>query len=767
MERRAITVGGIVQGVGFRPFVHGLASRWSLAGFVKNTPDGVVIQVEGGTSALDAFQRALISEAPPLAAIGHCTTASLPPLGETGFRIDQSAVHTRGAAAHVHVSPDIATCESCLAEVLDPSSRRFGYAFTTCASCGPRLTIITGVPYDRQQTTMRAFPMCADCRREYDDPADRRFHAETIACPACGPQLALMREGRVTTAASLEALVEALRAGRIAAVKGLGGYHLACDATNVAAVAELRRRKHRDEKPFAVMYASLEAVSAACEVDPIEAHVLVSHARPIVLLRRRSNVCSPAPVDDVAPGCPDVGVMLPPTPLHHLLMRAMGRPLVMTSGNQSDEPIAYEDADALTRLAGLADLVLMHDRAIHVRCDDGVGRVVQGRELPVRRSRGHAPRPIRLPVACDMPLLAVGGHMKNTFALARGADAYVSHHIGDLEDLRAYDAFRRDIRLYEALFGISPGAVVHDRHPGYASTGYAVERAAEVGIQAIAVQHHHAHVASAMAEHGLIEPVIGVAFDGSGYGDDGTVWGGEFLVGDASAMHRAAHLRPVALPGGEQAVREPWRMALAHLIDAGLSPDLVAGRVGPERVRMIERMIERTLNAPLTSSAGRLFDAVAAIAGVCDRVTFEGQAALRLEWLARDAAAGRDGGHGYGHEIDVVGDRLLIDTRPIISGVNQDAARGRLRSSIARRFHSALALIVDDVCTRLRARTGIDAVILTGGVFLNGILAVDCERRLAAAGFRVFCHRVVPPGDGGLSLGQLAVAAARSATACV
>nr|MBA2355285.1 carbamoyltransferase HypF [Acidobacteriota bacterium] len=710
---------------------------------------------------------ALLCEAPALSNIDSCTTAGLSPRGETGFRIEPSAVHTADATAQVHVSPDIATCDSCLAEVLDPSSRRFGYAFTTCASCGPRLTIMTGVPYDRQRTTMKAFPMCAECRREYDDPADRRFHAETIACPACGPRLALVRDGRATTSGSLEQLAEALIAGRIVAVKGLGGYHLACDANNAAAVVELRRRKHRDEKPFAVMFASLEAASAACEVDAVEAQVLVSHARPVVLLRRHAAIGGLAPVADVAPGCPDIGAMLPPTPLHHLLLRAMGRPLVMTSANQSDEPIAYDDADALTRLAGLADVLLTHDRAIRVRCDDGVSRVVRGRELPVRRSRGHAPRPIRLPVPSEMPLLAVGGHMKNTFALSRGAAAYVSHHIGDLEDLRAYEAFRRDIRLYEALFGISPGAVVHDLHPGYASTGYAVERAAEAGIQAIAVQHHHAHVASAMAEHGLVHPVIGVAFDGSGHGDDGTVWGGEFLVGDASAMHRAAHLRPVALPGGEQAVREPWRMALSHLIDAGLDPAPVSARVGAERVRLIERMIARQLNTPMTSSAGRLFDAVAAIAGVCDRVTFEGQAALRLEWLARQAEAGEDGEQGYGHEIDVVAGRLVIDTRPIISGVTQDARGGRPGSVVARRFHSALARVVDDVCARLRARTGIDAVILTGGVFLNGILAADCERRLAAAGFRVYCHRVVPPGDGGLSLGQLAVAAARSARACV
>lgn len=763
MERRGIAVRGIVQGVGFRPFVYALASRLSLAGYVRNAPDGVVIEVEGDLDDLERFETELTAQAPPTSIIDQWVTATLTPLGDTGFRIDTSAVAANVPAGQVQISPDVATCERCLADLFDSSNRRFEHPFTTCATCGPRLTIVTSVPYDRERTTMRPFALCDDCRREYEDPADRRFHAETIACPSCGPQLRVLGSDGASLHGGVSEVAVALCNGRIAAVKGLGGYHLACDATSADAVAELRRRKHRDEKPFAVMFESLEAAATVCCVDVMEATLLLSAARPIVLLRRRANSVPTAPVLAVAPKCPDIGVMLPSTPLHYLLMRAVARPVVMTSGNRSGEPIAYEDTDAVTRLAGIADIFVTHDRPIHVRCDDGVTRVAGGRELPVRRSRGHAPRPIRLPIACQTPMLAVGGHLKNTFALGRGHDAFVSHHIGDLDDLSASEAFRRDIALYEDVFDITPRVIAHDLHPGYGSTRYAIERAAGAeAVRTIAVQHHHAHVASCMAEHSLVEPVIGVAFDGTGYGEDGTVWGGEFLVGDALAVQRAAHLRSVPLPGGDQGIREPWRMALAHLLDAGLDPSAMAERVGRERTKTVERMIERRLNTPLTSSAGRLFDAIAAIAGVRDRVTFEGQAAMELEWLACDASLE----DGYGHEMDLVDDRLVIDTRPMITGASVDATRGRSPSLIARRFHSALAQIVESVCRRLRDRTGIDAVVLTGGVFLNVILTEASEERLARLGFRVFRHHVVPPGDGGISLGQLAVAAARSHTPC-
>lgn len=765
MQRRSIAIRGIVQGVGFRPFVYGLAARYALTGFVRNAPDGVLIEVEGPLPDLDHFAAALVAHPPSPSVIDACVTASLPVRGDAAFRIEASDLEI-GRVANVRVSPDLATCDACLADLFDPSNRRFRYPFVTCAACGPRLTVVTGVPYDRQRTSMAAFPMCEACQAEYDSPGDRRFHAESIACPACGPQVVLRdRHGISLPGGPFAALAAALRAGRIAAVKGMGGYHLACDAASEQAVAELRRRKGRDRKPFAVMFESVEAAAEVCVIDPAGRELLCASARPVVLLRRRPEPGGPAPAGSVAPGCPDLGVLLPSTPLHHLLLREMGRPLVMTSGNRSDEPIAYQDADALARLAGIADLFLTHDREILVRCDDGVTRATGVGVLPVRRSRGQAPRPVRLPLACAQPVLAVGGQLKNTFALGAGHDGFVSHHIGDLDELSAYRAFSRDIDLYERLFSVTPAVIAHDLHPEYASTRYALDRAKAAGLPTLAVQHHHAHVASGMAEHGLVEPVIGVAFDGAGFGDDGTVWGGEFLVGDARAVRRAAHLRPVSLPGGDRAAREPWRMALAHRLDAGLDPGELSHRVGAARLRTVTRMIERGVNTPRTSSAGRLFDAIASIAGVRDDVSFEGQAAMELEWLARQAPEESDA--GYPCDIADEGGMVTIDTRPLVRAACRDAASGRGPATIARRFHAGLAAIVAQVCVRLRARTGLDAVVLTGGVFLNVRLTLDCHARLVGAGFRVFRHGTVPPGDGGVSLGQLAVAAARGGTPCV
>lgn len=764
-----------MQGVGFRPFVHGLATSLRLGGFVRNTPGGVLIEVEGGDAALDQFAADLIDRAPAQSTVEHCAIGSVPSLGESTFRIDGSDLHVP-AGTVPRIPPDAATCPDCLRELFDPSDRRYRYPFITCTVCGPRLTIITGSPYDRERTTMSAFPMCAACRREYDDPRQRRFHAESIACAACGPEVRLVdRTGRAIDGEPFESLAAALAAGRIAAVKGLGGYHLACDASNAVAVAALRTRKHRDEKPFAVMFASLEDVEAVCELDDAGRELLASAARPIVIARRASRAAAGAgvPAPETAPGSALVGAMLPSTPVHHLLMRAAGRPLVMTSGNRSDEPIVIDDQDALGRLAGIADLFLVNDRPIRVRCDDGVSRVVAGQELPVRRSRGQAPRPARLPVACGVPTLAAGGHLKNTFALARGHDAVLSHHIGDLDEYAAHAAFRGEITLYERLFGIAPQVIAHDLHPDYESTRYALERARREGLETIAVQHHHAHVASCMAEHGLTSPVIGVAFDGSGDGGDGTVWGGEFLVGDAAVTRRAGHLRAVALPGGEQAAKEPWRMAVSHLIDAGeavagLAP--ASGDEGARQLRLVARMIEQGVNAPLTSSAGRLFDAIAAIAGVRLRMSFEGQAAMELESLA---VKGSD--YGYPHAIEAwaaptgnnqpgrvsAGGVSVVDTRPMIRAAAADARRGAGPGAIASRFHRGLADAVGAMCGRLRDDTGLADVVLTGGVFLNAVLTLECERQLTLMGFRVFRHRIVPPNDGGLSLGQLYVAAAR------
>jgi hydrogenase maturation protein HypF len=758
MERRVIAVHGVVQGVGFRPFVYGLAARLALAGFVKNRAGSVWIEVEGDSRSLDSFLDELASSPPPLARIDRLVWERRPPQGDDEFRIQPSDVESAGP---IFVSPDVATCADCLVELFDPADRRYLYPFLNCTHCGPRLTIVTGAPYDRQRTTMAAFPMCPACRAEYDNPADRRFHAQPTCCPTCGPRLQLLdaRGQPIAEADPLAHFVAALRAGRLGALKGLGGYHLACDARSGAVVAELRNRKHRDEKPFALMVRDIESAETLCEIQPAERELLRSPRRPIVLLRKRPG--SPI-AEAVAPGNPFLGIMLPYTPLHHLLLRSLdGIPLVMTSGNRSDEPIAYEDHDAVARLADIADLFLTHNRPIRVRCDDSVTRVVEGGEQPLRRSRGYAPQPISLPLECPVPLLAVGGQLKGTFALGRGRHAFLSHHLGDLDHYDAYRAFQKDIALYERLFDIRPAVIVHDLHPDYASTGYARQRAAEEGVRLLAVQHHHAHMASCMAEHGLIEPVIGVAFDGTGYGTDGSIWGGEFLVGDHRHFRRVAHLRPVAMPGGDQAIREPWRMALAHLIDASCPDDLLAGRIPAVSRRAVSRMLERRFNAPLTSSAGRLFDAVAALAGVRDRVHFEGQAAVELEWLA--AATAPDEVYPLDFvevpEEDQQEGGLVADTRPLIRAIARDSTHGIEPARIARRFHATLVVLIATLCGRVREKTGLEVVVLSGGVFMNTLLLREASQRLREEGFRVYHHRQVPPNDGGLSLGQLAVAA--------
>ena len=760
MERRAIVIRGIVQGVGFRPFVHGLASRLRLHGFVRNQTGSVLIEVEGESPILDDFLAELAGHPPPLAQIDSLSWESSPPRGEDRFRIETSQADPSG---QIFISPDVATCDDCVREMLDPSDRRFGYPFLNCTNCGPRLTIILGAPYDRSRTTMAAFPLCAACRAEYEDPANRRFHAQPTACAACGPRLQILTASGEPSADPLPWFAEALRGGKIGALKGLGGYHLVCDARNRAAVAELRRRKHRDEKPFAVMVRDLEAALALCDVQPAEPDLLLSPPRPIVLLRKR-----PAAVaEEVAPRNPLLGVMLPYTPLHHLLLRTLdGMPLVMTSGNRSDEPIAYRDPEALAQLAGIADLFLTHNRPIHVRCDDSVTRVVAGQELPLRRSRGYAPRPIELPVVCPCPILAVGGQLKATFALGRDRQAFLSHHLGDLDHFEAYRAFVEDVDLYQQLFAVRPQLLAHDLHPDYASTRFALQCAAQASAQLLPVQHHHAHMASCMAEHYLDEAVIGVTFDGTGYGTDGTIWGGEFLVGDYRQFRRAAHLRPVAMPGGDKAIRAPWRMALAHLLDAGAENAPLKARHLREEVGTIEKMLERRFNSPMTSSAGRLFDAVASLAGVRDCVSYEGQAAVELEWLATEvAAAGAypfevvDAGSGSSTEL-----MLVVDTRPLIAAVAEEAGKGVAAALIGRRFHTTLCDLIVTVCERLRDATGLGTVVLSGGVFLNALLTGEVHARLQGLGFRAYRHRRVPPNDGGLSLGQLAIAA-RQATA--
>ncbi|HEY1685762.1 MAG TPA: carbamoyltransferase HypF [Tepidisphaeraceae bacterium] len=765
MERRAIAIYGTVQGVGFRPFVHELASRLSLDGFVKNRAGGVQIEIEGEAGRLDEFLARLTQSPPPLARIEEISWQRRAPRRQRGFEIETS----EAGEGPVGISPDIAVCEACLAEMFDPTDRRYRYPFINCTHCGPRLTIVRSAPYDRQRTTMAEFVMCQPCRAEYENPRDRRFHAQPVACASCGPRLTLLSGlGEIIEQGDpLELFCHAIVRGEIGALKGLGGYHLVCDATNDDAVAELRRRKARYEKPLAVMVADLAQAKDVCEISEAEAALLGSPGRPIVLLRKSGKAKIrgegiPGPVESrrlgrtselISPRNPMLGIMLPYTPVHHLLIRKVGRPLVMTSGNCSDEPIAYEDADAVERLHGIADLFLAHNRAIHVRCDDSVTRIIGSAEAPVRRSRGYAPQPIALPFGCASPILAVGGQLKGTFVLGQDRRAILSQHMGDLDHYSAYRAFVGDVGLYENLFCIKPRLIAHDMHPDYASTRYAAER----NLHCIAVQHHHAHIASCMAEHGLNEQVIGVAFDGSGFGPDGTVWGGEFFIADYAEFRRVGHLRYVPLPGGEQAVRQPWRMAASYLMDAEAHCDAFASRQSPANLRTVEQMIQKKINSPLTSSIGRLFDAVASLCGLRDIVSYEGQAAIELEALATQS----DVPGVYPYEISFA---TIVDTRPMIQAIAADVDRKADPCCIARKFHSTLVQIIQDICQRLRKVSGLKTVVLSGGVFMNALLSLETERSLSGDGFVVYCHRKVPCNDGGLCLGQLAVAAAQCQT---
>jgi hydrogenase maturation protein HypF len=751
-SRRVVTVRGVVQGVGFRPHVHALASRLGLTGFVSNRAGSVHIEVEGAVELLAEFAEAVVRQAPPLAQIDEVHVEDAPVRGDGAFRIEVSAGVEGDAAL---VSPDVATCDDCLAELLDRNARRYRYPFTNCAHCGPRLTIVRGSPYDREQTTMAAFQMCPRCRAEYEDPSDRRFHAQPIACPACGPRLRLVLprpESAVTTSDPLGEAVAALLAGRIGAIKGLGGYHLACDARSEDACLALRARKHRDEKPFAVLVADLAAAERVAHLGDAERALLQSRARPIVLARRREGA---GLASAVAPGSALVGLMLPYTPIHHLLAREAGAPLVMTSGNLSDEPIAFDDEDALARLSGLADFFLVHDRAIHTRCDDSVARVAGDRVAWIRRSRGQAPSPVRPSLAVDRPTLAVGGQLKATFALAAEGRTIVSHHLGDLDHYAAYRAYTEAIVHYERLFRVTPARIVHDAHPDYASSRFARALAAERGVEVVAVQHHRAHVASVLAEHGLpIDDAIGVAFDGAGWGDDGAVWGGEIFVARRGTLARAAHLAYVPMPGGTRAMREPWRMAVAYLRHAGEPLAPVASRVPRPDLSLADQLLSKPALAPRSSSVGRLFDAVASLVGLRDVASFEGQAAIALESAADEVP---DDG-AYPSEIAAPGAApLVLDVRPTIQAIVRDVARGVPAPRVARRFHAGLAALVVDACVRVRSSCGATRVALGGGVFVNAILASDCAKRLANAGFSVYLPRSLPANDGGLCFGQLAM----------
>ncbi len=782
LRRQRITVQGIVQGVGFRPFVYALARRSGLTGFVFNDSRGVTIEVEGAAAALEGFREALLTEAPPLARIEHCEVEELAPCHDRAFVIAHSREALERSAL---ISPDTATCVDCLRELFDPQDRRYFYPFINCTNCGPRFTIIEDVPYDREQTTMRVFPMCEACRTEYEDPANRRFHAQPNACPRCGPQVALevwdealqlrLTELGESERAPIEAAARLLAEGAILAIKGLGGYHLACDALHAAAVQRLRRRKHREARPFALMVPDLETARRLCEISEQEAAVLESRRRPIVLLEQRAD-CLIAP--GVAPGYRTLGLMLPYTPLHHLLLRAVaaclppGRlpALVMTSGNVSEEPIAYRDDDARRRLAGIADGMLTHTRAIHIRCDDSVTRIVAGGEQLFRRSRGYVPEPISLAFELPMPLLACGGHLKNTFCLGKGRQALVGHHIGDLENLETLTSFREGILHFQRLFDISPEALAYDLHPDYLATKYAFDSPI---AQKIGVQHHHAHIASVLAEHGLSGPVLGIAADGTGYGTDGAIWGGEILLADLRDFRRLAHLEYVPLPGGEQAVRQPWRMAAVYLAraygESFLRLDIpFTQRLDRSTWRILAQMIARRLHAPLTSSLGRLFDAIAALLSVRDEVLYEGQAAVELEILAAEAAQTEEEApprlYPYAYYSEAAGE-LQLDVAPLVRALVEDIQHGVAPAHIAWRFHRSIAAMLAGVCERLRQQSGVAQVALSGGVFQNRLLLEHLLADLEQRGFVVYINRLVPPNDGGLSLGQMAVAAARLAEA--
>ena len=713
-ERRLLRIRGVVQGVGFRPFVYGVARRHGLAGFVLNDGEGVVVEAEGASGALDALQLALLAEAPPLARIDEVLVERLTPRGEREFSIVASSP-TGGTAV---VPADVATCDECLRELFDPTDRRHRYPFLNCTNCGPRFTIVQASPYDRANTTMASFELCAECRAEYEDPCDRRFHAEPICCPACGPRLSL----------PLDEAVGLLRAGAILAVKGIGGYHLACDARDEAAVARLRARKVREEKPFALL---TDAPELLVELAAGDLALLRSPARPIVVARARPGAVAPA----VAPATERLGVMLPYTPLHHLLAHDFGGPLVLTSGNRSDEPIAYDDREARERLAGIADAFLAHDRPIHRRCEDSVWIAdPRGSAFPARRSRGHVPSALPLPCPAARPVLAVGAQMKSTFCVVRDDQAFLSAHLGDLDSPTAYGAFRTDLELYLSMLQLQPELVAHDLHPGYLGTQWALEQDADL----VPVQHHHAHAAACLAEHGEEGPALALVFDGTGYGPDGTLWGGELLRCDLEGFERLAWLDPVPLPGGEAAIREPWRVAAVHLERAGLDVPWP----GWEQVREALK-----LDPPRASGMGRLFDAVAALLGVRERVTYEGQAAVELEQLAGDSAA-----EPY--------DWRFGGTTELVATCFLELRAGRPPEEIAARFHETVATAAARAC----ADAGdLDTVVLSGGTFQNLRLLHSTTARLEERGFRVLSHRLVPPNDGGISYGQAAVAARRSA----
>jgi hydrogenase maturation protein HypF len=753
--RKKLQITGVVQGVGFRPFIYRLAKAHHLAGWVCNTSTCVEIEVEGPLNSLETFVQQLATQAPELARLNNVVALEAEPHGHSGFVI--LASHHR-TATEALIPADVSTCEACFTEVLDPRNRRYQYPFINCTDCGPRFTIIETVPYDRGHTTMSVFPMCDACRAEYDNPEDRRFHAEPIACPVCGPHVWLEEPDREPLiAGALEAAAHLLKAGKILAVKGLGGFHLAADARQDDAVATLRRRKGRMAKPFAVMVRDLAEAEQLCHLGEAERRLLLSRERPIVLARK----CPNGPLSpQVAPGHQYLGLMLPYTPLHLLLLAQSPGALVMTSGNLSEEPLAHTNETARTKLAALADAFLMHNRDIRVPCDDSVVRpLTAAQATPFRRARGFVPGPINLPQAApSSAILGVGAEQKNTFCLAWGKTAILSQHIGDLDTVETFDFYSQAIDHFKQLCRKDPELVAYDLHPLYLSSRYA--QGLE-GVRLMGVQHHHAHVAACLAEHRCLDRCIGLALDGTGYGPDGAIWGGEILLADLAGYTRAGHLAPVLLPGGEAAVRDPKRMAVAYLHQVyGENFADLAQELGltypPLECRILYRQLATGSNSPLTTSAGRLFDAVAAALNICRSRTYEGQPAIELEMAADPEEDGF-----YPAPVHLEGESLTLDTLTIFRRVIEEYLYGLGPDKIAARFHNSMVRLLTATCVLVREQTGLDLVALSGGVFQNALILTRLSESLEKGGFRVLTHRLTPPNDGCIALGQVAVAAAR------
>jgi hydrogenase maturation protein HypF len=774
LKLASISVRGIVQGVGFRPFVYGLAVKHNLKGWVYNTSEDVKIEVEGTAEAVEQFVRELETKAPPLAHIENVSIEYHSPRRYKNFEIRQSQAQE---GKYQLISPDVATCQPCLGELLNLEDRRYRYPFTNCTNCGPRFTIIEDMPYDRPQTTMRSFQMCPQCQAEYDSPLDRRFHAQPNACPKCGPRVELVdNQGNLVTGSNpIAAASQLLKEGKIVAIKGLGGFLLACDAMNDTAVKMLRQRKKRPSKPFAIMVATVDEAKRHCYVSPEEEDLLISPQSPIVLMRWREDSSVSR---EVAPNLRFLGVMLPYTPLHHILLRDADRPLVMTSGNLSEEPIARDNDEALRRLSGIADYFLIHNRDIYSRYDDSVTMVERGTSQLIRRARSYAPYPIRLSFKTRQ-VLGCGAEEKNTFCLTKDNYAFLSQHIGDMENIETLEHFDNTISLYKRLFHIEPEIIAHDLHPDYLATKYARELG-ESGMKLVPVQHHHAHIASCMADNGLDSPVIGVAFDGTGMGADGNIWGGEFLVADHRNCKRAGHLEYLPLPGGAAAIRSPHRTAIGYILtllgentlnavigsEAKQSQLSSIGQVTEVEIEIIKRQIERRINSPLTSSMGRLFDAISALLGIRGEIDYEGQAAVELEMAAYSSVIARresdesiyDVQESYPfHIIEDAGIRI-VRLGDLLSAVIEDLHQGISKGRISVKFHNTVARMINEMCRLTAAETGITQVALSGGVFQNRLLLRKTVGLLENSGFKVFTHRQVPCNDGGISLGQAVIA---------